>query len=199
MTKIFGKWDTEDIEVNDPGIEKYMTLDPDTPIHNQGTQRKEALGKTHINIVERLINTLMRGGTGGKISGTLIRGRGGTGKKTKMYNIVKEAFEEIEEETGENPVEILVKAIENSAPIEETTRVKRGGIARHEPVDTAPKRRVDFALRNIGKSVAMSSFKSPKSTSEALKEELILASKGESSSYAVSQKINVERIAESSK
>lgn len=199
MTKIFEQWDTEDIEIQDEGLKEYVNLDTETPLHNQGTQREEAVGKKEINIVERLINTLMRGGTGGKISGVVIRGRGGTGKKTKMYNAVKEAFEEIEEETGKNPVEVLIRAIENSAPREETTRVERGGIARHEPVDVSPKRRVDFSMRKIGKSVAIESFKSPKSVSEALKDELLLASKGESDSYAVAQKINVERVAESSR
>ncbi len=199
MTKIFGKWNTEEIEIQDKGLQEYINLDTNTPIHNQGTQRKQATGKREINIVERLINTLMRGGTGEKISGTVIRDRGGTGKKTKMYKNVKKAFEKIEEETGKNPVEILVKAIENSAPREETTRVERGGIARHEPVDVSPKRRVDFSLRKIGKSVALDSFRSPKSASDVLKEELILASNGDSDSYAVSQKINVERVAESSR
>ncbi len=199
MTKVLGEWTTEDIEIKDKGLEEYITLDPDTSIHNQGTQRKEALGKRNVHIVERLINTLMRGGTGGKISGQVIRDRGGTGKKTKMYNAVKEAFEKIHEETGKNPIEILVRAIENSAPREETTRVEHGGIARHEPVDSSPKRRVDLAIRKIGKSVAINSFKSPKSISEALKEELILASREDSNSYAVKQKINTERIADSSR
>lgn len=199
MTKLYGKWETENIETDDKGLQRYVTLDADTPIHNQGTQSKQALGQSNINLLERLVNTLMRGGTGGKISGKLIRGRKGTGKKTKMYKIVEEAMDTIQEETGKNPIEILLKAIENSAPREETTRVRYGGVMRHEPVDVSPKRRLDFALRNIGKSVVRKSFNSPKSAAEALKEELIKASNNESDSYAVSQKINVERIAQSSR
>lgn len=199
MTKILGKWETENIKIEDEGLKKYINLNPNSPLHNQGTQRGEALGKKDINIVERLVNTLMRGGTGEKISGQVIRGRGGTGKKIKMYKNVEKALDKIHEETEKNPIEILIKAIENAAPREETTRVKHGGIARHEPVDSSPKRRVDFALRKIGKSVAIDSFRSPKSVSEALKDELILASNGDSDSYAVAQKIDVERIAETSR
>ncbi len=199
MEKVFGKWDTEEIEIKDPGLKKYINIDPETPLHNQGRQVKEPRVKASIHIVERLINTLMRGGTGGKISGKVIRHRGGTGKKTKMYNEVKEAFEKIEEETEKNPVEILVRAIEKSAPREETTMIERGGIKRHQAVDSSPKRRVDFAIRNIGKSVAMNTYKSTKSVSEVLKDELIKASREDSDSFAVKQKINEERIAQSSK
>ncbi len=199
MTKLYGKWDTEKIEVKDIGLKKYMNLNPDTPLYNQGTQSKQALGQEKINILERLVNALMRSGTGGKISGKLIRSRGGTGKKTKMYKVVEEAMDRIAEKTGKNPIEILVKAIENAAPREETTRVRYGAVMRHEPVDVSPKRRLDFALRNIGKSVARKSFKSPKTAAEALEEELIKASNNDSESFAVSQKINVERIAQSSR
>ncbi len=198
MEKILGKWSTEEIEVKDPGLKRYINLDPETPIHNQGKQVKEPIG-ANVNIVERLINTLMRGGTGRKISGKVIRHKGGTGKKSKMYKNVKETFEKIEEETGKNPIEILVRAIENSAPREETTMIQRGGIKRHQPVDTSPKRRVDFSIRNIGKSVAINTYNSKKSVSEALKDELIKASNSDSSSFSVAQKINAERIAESSK
>ncbi len=199
MEKVFGKWDTEEIEIEDPGLKNYINLNPETPLHKQGKQVKEPPVRPSVHIVERLINTLMRGGTGRKISGKVIRHRGGTGKKSKMYKTVKETFEKIEEETGKNPIEILVKAIENAAPREETTMIERGGIKRHQAVDSSPKRRVDFAIRNIGKSVAINTYKSTKSTSEVLKDELIKASNNDSDSFAIAQKINVERVAQSSK
>lgn len=195
--KVFSKW-SSDVEVNDPGLKDYINLESRIVLHDQGRHFKR-FGKMKVHIVERLINTLMRGGTGKKIGGKVIRDRGGAGKKTKMYKIVKEAFEDISKKSKKNPVEIVVRAVENSAPREETTRVKYGGVVYHVAVDIAPLRRVDYALRNIGKAVAIRSFKSKKTAVDALAEELTLASQDDSNSYAIARKIEVERIARSSR
>jgi len=68
-----------------------------------------------------------------------------TGKKTKLVNTVRTAFDIIELKTGQNPVQVLVKAIEFSAPTEDTTRIVYGGTTYHVSVDVAPIRRVDMA------------------------------------------------------
>ncbi len=195
---IFGKWESK-AEVTDPGLRKYISLKPRITMNNQGRHVKKEGGKSKVHIVERLINSLMIGGTGRKIGGRVIRGRGGCGKKAKMTKIVEKAFEIVHKKTKQNPIQILVKAIENSAPREETTRVKYGGIVTPIAVDTSPQRRVDFALRNIGRAVAIRSFDNKKSAEEALAEELILAANNDSQSYAISRKIEVERIAKSSR
>ena len=39
-----------------------------------------------------------------------------TGKKARLINTVKTAFEIIELKTGQNPVQVLVRAVEYSAP-----------------------------------------------------------------------------------
>ena len=195
---IFGKWESK-ATITDPGIRKYINLDARIVLHNQARHSQETFGKTKVHIVERLINSLMRGGTGKKIGGKVIRGRGGTGKKEKMYKITKNAFEIIHKKTKQNPIEVLIKAIENAAPREETTRVKYGGVVQHLAVDIAPQRRIDFALRNIARAVAIKSFDNKKTAEEALAEELILASKNEPSSSAIAKKIEVERIAKSSR
>jgi len=195
---VFSKWESK-AKVTDPGLEKYINLNAKVVMHDQGRHAKKTFGKTQMHIAERLINTLMRGGTGKKIGGKIIRGRGGCGKKTKMYQITDKAFDIINKKTGKNPIEILILAIENSDPREETTRVKHGGVIYHLAVDIATQRRIDFALRNIGRAVAMRSFKSKKTAKEALAEELILASKNENQSHAITRKIEVERIAKSSR
>jgi len=41
-----------------------------------------------------------------------------------MEKIVEQSLEIIEQKTKKNPIQTLVTAIENSAPREETTRVK---------------------------------------------------------------------------
>ncbi|MEM3412187.1 MAG: 30S ribosomal protein S7 [archaeon] len=195
---IFSRWKSEVSNV-DPSLKKYICLDAKIHLFNEGRQARKSFLKSKVHIVERLINTLMRGGTGRKIGGKVIRDRGGCGKKIKMYNAVKKAFEIIEQKTKKNPVEVLVKAIENSAPCEETTKVKYGGIIYHIPVDVAPQRRVDFAIRNIGKAVAIRSFDCKKTLEEALAEELILAAENNAQSFAIARKNEVERIAASAR
>ena len=66
-------------------------------------------------------------------------------KKIHSINTVKASFEIIHLKTNKNPVEILVRAIENSAPNEDTTRIVYGGTVYHVSVDVAPIRRVDLA------------------------------------------------------
>lgn len=194
--KYFGKWSVEDVEVEDRGLRRYIKLEPKLAPHAGGRQNDKRFDKGDVSIVERLMNKLMRSGPGkGKVGGKSIRGSKSCGKKHKAYKIVREAFELIEEETGENPIQVLVRAIENSAPREETTKISYGGITYHEAVDSAPLRRLDGALKNLADGAYSSSFKSEESIEECLAEELILASKGNTSSYGIEQKEGVERIA----
>ncbi|MEB3825825.1 MAG: 30S ribosomal protein S7, partial [Desulfurococcales archaeon] len=100
---------------------------------------------------------------------------------------------------GENPIQILVRAIENSAPREETTRITYGGITYRVSVDVSPQRRVDLALRFITEGARNCAFNNPKPIEECLADELILAANGDMNSYAVRQKEEIERIALSSR
>ena len=134
--KLFGKWSYEGIEIRDPSLKRYISLKPVWLPHTGGRHEHRRFGKAEVPIVERLINKLMRPGRN-------------AGKKHLAYNIVKQAFELIYLKTGENPLQVLVRAIENAAPREETTRIMYGGIAYHVAVDVSPQRRVDLALRFI--------------------------------------------------
>jgi small subunit ribosomal protein S7 len=152
------------------------------------------------NVVEKLINKLMRGGTGEKISGRVIRTQGQLqGKKMHVVKIVSGAFDIIAEKTKKNPIQVLVKAIENSAPREDTTRVEYGGVRYQVAVDVSPKRRMDMALRHIALAALMSSFGKPGKMSETLANEIILAANGEINSYAIKRRDEVERIARSAR
>ncbi|MCD6340459.1 MAG: 30S ribosomal protein S7, partial [Desulfurococcales archaeon] len=134
--KLFGKWSYEGVVVRDPSLKKYISLRPVYLPHTGGRHEHRRFGKAEVPIVERLMNKLMRPGRN-------------TGKKHLAYNIVKRAFEIIHLKTGENPLQVLVRAIENAAPREETTRIMYGGIIYHVAVDVSPLRRVDLALRHI--------------------------------------------------
>ena len=184
--KLFGKWDWEGIEVKDPGLRDYICLKPIYLPHSGGRHAKKRFGKADVNIVERLINKLMRGGRN-------------TGKKHLAYNIVKKAFDIIYLRTGKNPIQVLVDAVQNAAPREETTRIAYGGIVYHVAVDVAPQRRVDLALRFIAEGVKMATFSNPKSIEECLADEIILAANNDPKSYAIRQKDEIERIAAASR
>jgi small subunit ribosomal protein S7 len=117
------------------------------------------------------------------------------GKKSHALNIVETAFNIIQLKTDENPVQVLVRAIENTAPNEDTTRIAYGGVVYHVSVDIAPIRRVDLALRFITEGIRVAAFSTPRSIEETMVDELILASNNDNNSYAVKKKNEQERIA----
>jgi small subunit ribosomal protein S7 len=93
----------------------------------------------------------------------------------------------------------LVKAVENSAPCEDTTRISYGGIVYHLSVDVAPQRRIDLALRNITEGARQLSINNPRSIEECLADELIMAGNNDMKSYAVAKRNETERIAQASR
>jgi small subunit ribosomal protein S7 len=121
------------------------------------------------------------------------------GKKGRMIKTVKTALDLIYHETGKNPVELLIRAIENAAPNEDTTRIVYGGVVYHVSVDVAPLRRIDLALRFIAEGVRESTYSNPKTIEEALAKEIILASNNSMESHSVKKKNEQERIAMSSR
>ncbi|MEM1928357.1 MAG: 30S ribosomal protein S7 [Thermofilaceae archaeon] len=179
---VFGKWDLEEVKVRDKSLEPYVCLKPVLAPHSGGLHAKKRFAKANVSIVERLINMIMRPGRN-------------AGKKFLATNIVKKALEIVEVKTGQNPIQVLVWAIENAAPREETTRVVYGGILYHVSVDVSPQRRVDLALRHICEGARLAAFNNPKPIEECLADEIIAAAYGEAGSYALRRKEEIERIA----
>lgn len=179
--KLFGEWDTE-VEIRDRSLERYINTSP--VIHTMGNHNKK-FEKADVSIVERLINKLMR--------------KRKTGKKQKTTKIVKEAFKKVEKESGENPVQVLVRAIENAGPREETVTLTYGGISVPEAVDASPQRRVDEALKFIAEAVEKGSHKSKKSASDVLAEEIIRAAEYDVECHSVKMKEETERVAEAAR
>jgi small subunit ribosomal protein S7 len=184
--KLFGKWSFKGIEVKDPGLQRYISLRPVVISHSMGRHEHKRFRKANVNIVERVANNLMRPGKN-------------AGKKAKVTNIVKNALEIVGLRTGKNPVEVLVKAVENSSPCEDTTRISYGGIVYHLSVDVAPQRRVDLALRHITDGARQSSVNNPRSIDECLAEELIMAGNNDQKSFAVAKRNEIERVAQASR
>jgi small subunit ribosomal protein S7 len=191
---LWNKWDMTQVKVTDPGLTGVMDLKPILVPNSGGRHEHQKFAKDKVNIVERLVNQLMHFGK----KYAKNTGRMG-GKKQKSANIVRAAFEIIHIKTGGNPVQYLVKAIENSAPNEDTTRMSYGGVVYHISVDISPTRRVDVALRFISEGVREAAFGSMRSVEEVLAEEILLAASGDSNSYAVRKKNEQERIAMASR
>lgn len=179
--KIFDKWDISEVEIEDIGVEKHVSLQPVSALHTGGRHAKQQFEESKVCIVERLINKLMRA-------------EKNTGKKLKTYKVVKNAFDLIYEATGENPLQVLVDAIQNTGPREETIRLRFGGILVPKAVDVSSQRRVEHALRFIVQGAQKCAFKNKKSIERCLADELIAAARN-TKCYSIGKKEEKERIA----
>lgn len=191
---LFRKWDASKVEINDPGLKTAISLKQTITPMTFGRSALKRFNKAEVNIVERMCNKLMHFGKKyAKNTGRM------SGKKISVINTVKVAFEIINLKTGKNPLEVLVRAVENSAPNEDTTRIVYGGTVYHVSVDVAPIRRVDLALRFIADGVKEATFSNPKAIEEHLAEHLILASSNDPTAPSVKKKNELERIAQASR
>lgn len=183
---MFGEWSFEGITVRDIGLERYLNLEPIYLPHTGGRHEARRFRKSDMNIVERLVNSLMRPGGSG-------------GDKNRITSIVRNAFKIINLKTGRNPVEILVRAVENAAPNEDTTRIGYGGVVYRLAVDISPQRRIDLSLRFIVRGIRESTFSNRLTLEEILASQLIGAANNDGNSFAIRRKLEVERIALSSR
>jgi small subunit ribosomal protein S7 len=201
VEKLFNKYELDVVQVTDPSLVGYINLTPVVLPHSHGRQAKHAFGKRKVNIVERLVNKLMRGGTGMKTSGKVIRTAGSMqGQKSKAMRVVEDALDIVAKKTGKNPVQALVDGLQNSAPREDFTRVQFGGVSYQVAVDVSASRRLDMALRNITLAAIMGAFGNKKTLAEALANEIELAAKGDTqNSYAIKKRDETERMARSAR
>ncbi|MHB8604535.1 MAG: 30S ribosomal protein S7 [Thermoplasmatota archaeon] len=183
---LFGKYEFTGVVVSDPGLVKYINLDPVIVPHTGARHGNTRFAKHKMNLVERVVNEMMRT-------------ENWTGKKSSSYRAVRDAFDIVAEKTKQNPIQVLVKAIESAAPREEVTRLRYGGISVPKAVDVSPARRLDVALRNMTSGAVASSHKSKNSIASCLAEEILKASKGDLNSFAVGKKEEVERVAKSAR
>ena len=183
---LFDKYDLSEIVVSDAGLARYINLDPVMVPHTGARHANRPFAKSKMNIVERLVNNMMRT-------------EDYTGKKSKTYKVVMTTFDIIERKTKKNPVQILIEALENTTPREEVTRLRYGGVSVPKAVDISSARRLDIALRNICKGAVKATYKNSKSIETCLANELMLAAKGDMNSAAIAKKEEVERIAASAR
>ncbi|KAG9296391.1 hypothetical protein G9A89_014983 [Geosiphon pyriformis] len=185
--RLFNKWSYEDVEVKDISLIDYIQIiNPVYLSHTAGRFSAKRFRKAQCPIVERLTNSLM------------MHGRN-NGKKLMAVRIVKHAFEIIHLLTDQNPVQVLVDAIINTGPREDSTRIGSAGTVRRQAVDVSPLRRVNQAIALLTIGTRESAFRNIKSIAECLADELINAAKGSSNSYAIKKKDELERVAKSNR
>ena len=189
--KLFDRWGYEGIVVNDKGIHDYVSLHPVIFPKSGGRHARQQFYKSKVNIVERLLNKMFVAGHKGKKH--KFTSRQCTGKTETNVAVLLEAFRIVEEKTKKNPIEVLVKAVENGSPVEEVLTYQKGGIFAREAVITSPQRRVDMALRHIAQGAFAKSHSNKKTAAQCLADELIAASNNDSSSVAVSTKTQKEK------
>lgn len=194
--KIFDLYSLEEIEVKDPGLKSAINLQPKLIIKSNG-RNAQKFGQLKVNIVERLMNRIGVSGHRGK-KHKLIKGTA-TGKYNKNMNILLESFKLIEKKTQKNPVEVLVKAIENSAPRDEITVIEYGGARYPQAVDVSPLRRVNLSLRWIVQGASDKAFNKKKTMAEAIAEEILLAYENNGESFAMRKKNESEKQADSAR
>ncbi|MAG78764.1 30S ribosomal protein S7 [Candidatus Pacearchaeota archaeon] len=194
--KIFDLYDLNEVNIEDPGLKSAINLHPKLILKSHG-RNVQKLGQMKVNIVERLMNKLSVAGHRGK-KHKIILGRS-TGKYSKNMKIVLDAFKLIEKKLQKNPIQVLVKAIENAAPRDEITVIEYGGARYPQAVDVSPLRRINLALRNITHGASDKAFNKKKTIVQGLAEEIIMAHDGNGESFALRKKNEAEKQADSAR
>lgn len=195
--KLFYKYSFDGVVVSDPSLKSYINLTPIFVPRTFGRNEAKKFWKSKMNIVERFINKLMTPGHRGKKH--LWSSKHCTGKAYTVLKIVKEAFEIIEEKTKENPVQVLVRAVERASPREEITSIEYGGIRQPKAVDTSPQRRVDLAMRWMVQGAHNQTINKKASMVRVLANMIIKCAEGDPGVFAIKKKNELERQAAASR
>src|SRR5690554_1269385 len=128
-------------------------------------------------LVTRFVNNLMR-----------------DGKKNVARKIVYQAFEVIEEKTGETGIDVFRSALQNSTPVVEVKSRRVGGATYQVPIEVRQERGTALGMRWL---IRAARSRNDKSMSLRLSRELIDASNNEGG--AVRKKDEVHRMADANK
>lgn len=199
MAKIllFNKWDTSAIKIDDMGLQGYINLNPIIVPRTGGRHVNTMFWKSKNHIIERLTNKIMVPGHKGKKH--RVSSGHCCGKAWGKYKIMEKCLSIIEARVKKNPVEVLVKALENACPREEITTIEYGGAKYPKAVECSPQRRVDLALKMMVQGSYAKSFNTKKHIEEALADEIIKAYNLDQSSNAIAKKLELERQCDASR
>lgn len=116
------------------------------------------------------------------------------GKKGTAQTIVYGAFEEIREKTGEDPVEVFEKAMNNIMPVLEVKARRVGGANYQVPMEVRPERRETLGLRWL---VNYTRLRNEKGMTAKLAREIMDAANGTGAS--VKKKEDTHKMAEANR
>lgn len=131
----------------------------------------------HSELVSRFVNKVME-----------------RGKKAVANRVFYGALDLIKQRTGEDPLKVFKKAIDNVKPLLETKSRRVGGSTYQVPIELNQNRRTSLAIRWI---VSYSRGRGEKTMMERLANELIDATNNRGA--AVKKKDDVHRMAEANK
>jgi len=195
--KVFNRWGVEGITIQDPGLKRYINLEPRIIPKTGSRYAGSRFHKSRVFIIERLINKVMVPGHKGKKH--FISSGNSTGKAQTACLIVEETLSIIEKRMKQNPIAVFVKALKNAAPREEIITIEYGGARYPKAIECAPQRRIDVALRYMVQGAFAKSFNSKKEAVNALADEIIAAYQLSNSSNAIKKKLDAERQADASR
>merc|ERR1711998_589922 len=187
--KLFNKYTFDDVQVQDMALTDYIACKPQSACflpHSAGRWHKKRFKKAQCPIIERITNSLM------------MHGRN-NGKKILAVRIMKHTCAIIALTTGENPIQVIVDAVVNSGPREDSCRIGSAGVVRRQAIDVSPLRRVNTAIHLLTTGARDSAFRNIKTIAECLAEEFVNAAKGSSNSYAIKKKDEIERVAKANR
>lgn len=194
--KLFGIFDVSEIKVNDPGMKRYVNLEPQLLVKSHGRNR-DKFSRAKVNLLELLANLVGVPGHRGK------KHKIQTGHKTGKYNqnmkIVIDALKLIEKRTKQNPVQVLVTALENASPRDGVTVIEYGGARYPQAVDVSPMRRVTMTLRTMVQGSYDKAFNKKTTIEQALANEIIKAYENDMDSYAMAKRRDSEKQADSAR
>ncbi len=194
--KVFDLYDMDEVKVNDKSLAPYISIQSKILIKSHGRNvGKFTQAKMHI--LERFANRLAVPGHVGK-KHKIITSHS-SGKYTKNMTTVLKMLQIIADKKKTNPIQVLIKAIENAAPRDEITTIEYGGARYPQAVDVSPIRRVNLVVRWMVQGSFQKSFGKKKSMAESLAQEIINASEMNMESYAMNKKNEAEKQADSAR
>ncbi|MBI3046596.1 MAG: 30S ribosomal protein S7 [Candidatus Harrisonbacteria bacterium] len=116
------------------------------------------------------------------------------GKKRAAEKIMYGALEKIKKDTGQEPLPIFEKAIENVSPMVEVKTRRVGGANYQVPIEVRQERKFMLTARWL---IDAAKKKTGKPMAQKLAEELLLASKNEGA--AIKKKQDTHRMAEANR
>ena len=195
--KLYNRWDASQVVVSDPGLRRYLNISAVIVPRTAGRYGTKSLTKPNMHLVERFLNKIQVSGHRGR-KHRLSSGRQ-TGRVQTQTTALIAAFQMIEEKKKQNPLQILVKAVENAALYEETAAYRLGGTVARKSVTVSPQRRLDVALRHLSQGIQKSAFHNKKRLAEVIADELIAAAAADPKSFAIAERNRIEKEAEGSR